>query len=187
MRPKLLETITSSWNLNPDWNNTADCSNVSNMGNSHIIFLCDHSVRIPGIKQIHFNEKTGNTAIVWDDGSEATVVKCGDGEKFERYSGFCAAVAKKLFGSTSAVKRMIDKYDVDKVKAAKEAERQKKAAEAKKIEEANRAKKEAKTKKELDEYFKLADEYVRKGFDMESLLNLLNGRDTDGDTGLSDE
>lgn len=74
---------------------------------------------IPKIKNVHFNPKTGHTAIVWADGSESTVVRCGSDEKFEPYAGFCAAIVKKLFGSTTAAKRAMDEADVDKVAARK--------------------------------------------------------------------
>lgn len=64
---------------------------------------------IPPIHRVVFDEHNGTT-IQWGDGSR-THVRCGQGEKFERYAGFMAAVCKKLFGSTSAAKRIMDRKD----------------------------------------------------------------------------
>lgn len=99
---------------------------------------------LPGIKQVYFNEKAGTTAIVWEDGSDTTVVHCGEGEQFERYVGFCSAICKKLFESTSAVKRLIDEKDGDLAKKRKEEERQRKAAEKRAEEAKNREKRKQK-------------------------------------------
>ena len=52
---------------------------------------------------------SGNRTIVfWTDGDK-TIVKCAEGQEFDEYSGFIAALAKKLYGSTSKVKRIISK------------------------------------------------------------------------------
>lgn len=63
---------------------------------------------LPHIKAVVFD---GNgTAIHWMDGSR-THVRCMAGEKFDRYGGFMAAVCKKLFGSTTAAKRLMNEKD----------------------------------------------------------------------------
>lgn len=49
------------------------------------------------------------TIVLWADGTK-TIVTCGDGDIFDPYAGFCAAVAKKVFGSTSSVKRALEKH-----------------------------------------------------------------------------
>lgn len=52
---------------------------------------------------------SGNRTIVfWNDGDK-TIVKCAEGQEFDEYNGFVAALAKKLFGSTSKAKRVINK------------------------------------------------------------------------------
>jgi hypothetical protein len=52
---------------------------------------------------------SGNRTIVfWNDGDK-TVVKCAEGQVFDEYNGFVAALAKKLYGSTSKVKKVIKK------------------------------------------------------------------------------
>ncbi len=55
----------------------------------------------PITKVIHSGAKT---IVFWDDGDK-TIVSCGAGDEYDEYAGFCAAVTKKLFGSTSAAKR----------------------------------------------------------------------------------
>lgn len=48
------------------------------------------------------------TIVFWEDGTK-TVVKCADGEPFSEYNGFAAALLKKVFGSNSAVKKIIQR------------------------------------------------------------------------------
>lgn len=50
----------------------------------------------------------GRTIVMWDDGTK-TIVKCADDQEFDEYSGFVAAFAKKVFGSTSGIKKMINR------------------------------------------------------------------------------
>ena len=60
-------------------------------------------ITIPAIKRIVYHDPA--TIVFWQDGTK-TVVKCMDGEPFEKYAGFCAALAKKVFGSTSKAKKV---------------------------------------------------------------------------------
>lgn len=50
----------------------------------------------------------GKTIILWNDGTK-TIATCGDGDSFDPYAGFCAAVTKKVFGTTSRAKRALEK------------------------------------------------------------------------------
>ena len=61
-------------------------------------------------KRINFRKKKGNyyTDVLWEDGT-VTVVKLRDGEDFDEYAAFCAALAKKVFGSTNAVNTIVKK------------------------------------------------------------------------------
>lgn len=67
---------------------------------------CSPNSFIPNIKRIIYSDK--HTIVIWEDGSK-TIVKCAGDETFDEYTGFCAAVAKKLFKSTSAVKKVIER------------------------------------------------------------------------------
>lgn len=59
------------------------------------------------IKQIIYSGQ--KTIILWADGTKP-IVSCGMEDDFDPYAGFCAAVAKKLFGSTSKVKKIINRH-----------------------------------------------------------------------------
>lgn len=51
---------------------------------------------------------SGNRTIVfWSDGTK-TIVKLGENQEFDEYTGFIAAYAKKMFGSTSKLKKLIN-------------------------------------------------------------------------------
>nr|DAG29195.1 MAG TPA: hypothetical protein [Caudoviricetes sp.] len=56
------------------------------------------------VKKILYNGPA--TIVYWADG-EKTVVKCMDGDTFDPMAGFCAALAKRVYGSTGAVKQII--------------------------------------------------------------------------------
>lgn len=59
----------------------------------------------------------GKTIVIWGDGTK-TIVSCMEGDEFDEYSGFCAAVVKKLYGSTTRAKKIMNKNKkVDEVKA----------------------------------------------------------------------
>ena len=58
---------------------------------------------------------SGNkTIIIWKDGTK-TIVSCIEGDKYDVYAGFCAALTKKIFGSTPRAKKFLNnKLVVDK-------------------------------------------------------------------------
>lgn len=61
-------------------------------------------------KRINFRKKNDDyyTDVLWEDGT-VTVVKLREGEDFDEYAAFCAALAKKVFGSTNAVNTIVKK------------------------------------------------------------------------------
>lgn len=61
---------------------------------------------LPEIKKVIYSYP--KTIILWADNTK-TIVSLKEGEHFDPYMGFCAAVAKKLFGTTSHIKKMIEK------------------------------------------------------------------------------
>lgn len=65
---------------------------------------------IPDIVRVVFSDPA--TIVFWEDGTK-TVVKCMKGERFERYAGFAAACMKKMFGSTSRAKAVMDSLAVE--------------------------------------------------------------------------
>ena len=63
---------------------------------------------IPDVDSVIFSDPA--TIVFWSDGTK-TVVKCMAGEKFERYAGFAMACMKKMFGSTSRAKVIMNECD----------------------------------------------------------------------------
>lgn len=87
-------------------------------------------------KRINFRSKKDNyyTDVLWADGT-VTVVKLKENEDFDEYAAFCAALAKKVFGSTNAVNTIVKKtacYPLTKAQK-KSVGRMKKAIDSKKI------------------------------------------------------
>lgn len=58
-------------------------------------------------KRVIFNPPA--TVVFWKDGTK-TVVKSMEGDQFNPYYGFVCALAKKVYGSNSAVKSIVSKY-----------------------------------------------------------------------------
>ena len=61
---------------------------------------------IPGVECVIYS--SNKTIIIWADKTK-TIVSCGEGDVYDVYVGFCAAVCKKLFGSTSMAKKILRK------------------------------------------------------------------------------
>lgn len=57
-----------------------------------------------GVKQVIFSGP--ETIVFWLDGTK-TIVSCGEGDHNDPYAGFCAAVTKRVFGSTSQAKKVL--------------------------------------------------------------------------------
>ena len=60
-----------------------------------------------GVKRIIFSPPA--TIVFWEDGDK-TVVKTAPDDKYSPYFGFVSALAKKVYGSSSAVKAIIDRF-----------------------------------------------------------------------------
>ena len=65
----------------------------------------------PRPKKIIYNESKGVTVVLWEDGTK-TIVKCSESNQRDLYNAYCAAFAKKCYGTNSALKREIDKLTV---------------------------------------------------------------------------
>ena len=61
-------------------------------------------------KIIHSGPKT----IVFFENGEKVVVSCGENETYDDYTAFCAALAKKIFGSTIRAKKIMKSATVEK-------------------------------------------------------------------------
>ena len=96
--------------------------------------------KLPAINEVIFNEEGKTTILIWADG-EKTVVRCGEGETFDRYTGFMAAICKRMFGGTTTAKKLMNSLD-KKYQAQKRAEEEEKLK-AQREEEAKAAKAKA--------------------------------------------
>ncbi len=52
------------------------------------------------------------TIVFWKDGTK-TVVRLKDGDKYDPYAAFTAAVAKRLYGKTVKISEIVDRYSKD--------------------------------------------------------------------------
>ena len=59
------------------------------------------------VRSIQFNKNKNVTTVIWEDGS-ITMVKKKEEDPWDEQAAFCAALAKKVYGSTSKVKKMIE-------------------------------------------------------------------------------
>lgn len=83
---------------------------------------------VPAIREVSRTDVS--TTIYWEDGTK-TSVRCGQGETYDKYNGFTAAVCKKLFGSTTAAKHLSNRLDTDELKRIEKEKRELIEAEAK--------------------------------------------------------
>lgn len=105
---------------------------------------------LPGIKKVIFNEESGVTVLLWED-NQRTIVRLGEGETFDRYNGFMAAICKRLFGGTSTAKKLMNAKDEMLIKQKAQAEKEKTRKEnLKKMEEDLRRKEARKEKTVLE-------------------------------------
>ena len=65
-----------------------------------------NTLPFPDVKRVIYSGP--KTIVLWGDGTK-TIVSCGEGETYDPYTGFCAAVVKKLFGSTTRAKKILAK------------------------------------------------------------------------------
>lgn len=56
-------------------------------------------------KQVIYNPPA--TIVFWKDGTK-TIVKCSEGDIYNKYFGFCAALAKKLYGNNNRVNKIVN-------------------------------------------------------------------------------
>ena len=103
---------------------------------------------LPGIDEVIFNEEGRATVIIWSDGKK-TVVRCGQGESFDRYTGFMAAVCKRLFGSTSSAKKLMNDLDYGYQRKLQKEQEEKDKAERQQQAQAEQKKAENRQEKEF--------------------------------------
>lgn len=107
-----------------------------------IFYLHGHKPPIPTPECIMEREKKGGfyTTVKWNDGTYTTVkVSQNDSEDRSPYMAFCAALAKKLYGSNAAVHRTVNKHMEQELLAQKKKLEDEKLAKEKKEQEIKHA------------------------------------------------
>ena len=85
------------------------------MGTGHSIFDVMYAVLMPDLKPLRIL-KSGNRMIVfWKDGSK-TIVKRAEDEPESDYNAFLACLGKKIYGSNSALKRIVRSAETQKLR-----------------------------------------------------------------------
>lgn len=59
-------------------------------------------------KHVYYDGAAGVTVVVWLDGTK-TIVRAAEGDPHNAYLGYCAALAKKVHGTNSALKHDLEK------------------------------------------------------------------------------
>lgn len=106
---------------------------VDNMLNKGIIPTITHDLIADAIRQTYEDRNTTMNAVdaqkvifnppativFWGDGTK-TVVKRMHGEPFDMYHGFTAALAKKVYGNSTRVRKIVHKFEDSYYKARAE-------------------------------------------------------------------
>ena len=58
-------------------------------------------------KHIIYNWRTDETIVIWKDGSKTTV-KLSEDDTYNPYTAFTAALAKRILGSNTKIKKIVD-------------------------------------------------------------------------------
>ena len=66
---------------------------------------------LPTPKKIIVNEDSKVTVVMWDDNTK-TIVKCSEADQYDPYAAYCAAFAKKCYGTNSQLKKTIENLTV---------------------------------------------------------------------------
>ncbi len=96
----------------PSWDFLSDFPAITSSGGfwtapSNITF----KIETPKVKRIIYNNPA--TIVFWTDGTK-TVVKCMKDQPYSEYYGFLCALGKKIYGSNSALNRLIDSFKEEK-------------------------------------------------------------------------
>lgn len=102
--------------MNWDWNRYYEpddrvvwkCQIVGSSDKETFGFVQEVDEMVKPTKIIYSGRKT---IVFWNDGTKTMVTRNPE-DRFDVYAAFCAALAKKMFNSTSSAKRMVDKLSV---------------------------------------------------------------------------
>jgi len=124
------------------------------------------------IQPVRLVRNNGATIVYWNDGTKTVVRLCKEDSQNgsdSNYTAFCIALAKKIFGSNSAIHRLVKQIDDENIKAKAAEEAQKELESKRERERINHDRKVRRIAKELrimDEANKLlVDEYERDKYE----------------------
>lgn len=69
----------------------------------------NNMIKIPGIKNVLFNDTKQTTTVLFDDGT-ITISKTMDGETYDREVGFAMCIMKKMYGNRTRFQKEIKKW-----------------------------------------------------------------------------
>ena len=143
--------------------------------------------QVPFIRQVIFDEASKTTVVLWFD-DDKTVVRCGEGETFDRYTGFMAAICKKMFGGTTTAKKLMNELDKG-YQAKLKAEAEAKEKEKRMAEEEERAKKAAKRREQAyhDRLAEMVEYYLMKRDAKEIANEIMKEQEAEENKNASEE
>jgi hypothetical protein len=105
-------------------NYTLECSTengvtfnyIPTLNFSDIMLKSDKVLKVKSIKY-----DKNYTTVTWNDGTKTTV-RCSNEDDYSRYTGFCSALAKKIFGTSSQVRKIVETKNEEIELAKKKAE-----------------------------------------------------------------
>jgi hypothetical protein len=69
----------------------------------------NNMIKIPGIKNVLFNDTKQTTTVLFDDGT-ITMSKTTDGETYDHEVGFAMCIMKKMYGNRTRFQKEIKKW-----------------------------------------------------------------------------
>lgn len=110
----------------------------------------------------NYIKRRGRATIVeWADGTQTKIIRAADEEDMGLYTTFCIALAKKLYGTNSALKKAIHFADEEQQLAVEQ-----------EIAEMKKQKHEERMRKQLDRSTKRIGRLARRAFKREIIANL---------------
>ena len=107
----IMNDFINKWNTNDFITNTvSNKSNTNDPINKKKMANKKYGIRntYPKPKKVIYDETAGVTVVLWED-STKTIVRAAEGDAHDAYLGYCTALAKKIHGTNSALKRDLDK------------------------------------------------------------------------------
>lgn len=132
LRPVIKSSTDDSVAIKPVTTSNYDLTVTGDFDGDNLKYILDTSFMKPSVWTTVVTQKLAPvkiermdkaTAVHWNDGTVTVVRRCAD-EADSLYTAFCAALAKKMYGSTSKVHDVCDKHTVEYMNEQKERAKQ---------------------------------------------------------------